>query len=63
MPKLTFIAAWRKRHKISQRAAEELLGCSRSAVIHWERGLHKTPRYIILAIKALMDGHRVTGDE
>lgn len=53
----TFIQTWRAKNKISQRAACDLLGCSRGALIKWERGIHPTPRYIILAIKALLDGH------
>jgi transcriptional regulator with XRE-family HTH domain len=53
----TFIQTWRARRKISQRKACELLGCSRGALIAWERGNHETPRYIVLAIKAIEDGH------
>jgi transcriptional regulator with XRE-family HTH domain len=60
MPKKTFVLAWRERRKISQRKAEKLLGCSRGAIISWERGLHETPKYIILAIKAIEAG--ITAD-
>lgn len=53
------VKEWRTANNLSQRSACELLGCSRGALGQWESGAHKTPPYILLAIKALEDGHAV----
>lgn len=57
--KTVTVKEWRTANKLSQRNACELLGCSRGALGQWESGAHKTPPYILLAIKALEDGHTV----
>lgn len=51
------VKEWRTATGLSQRAAAERLGCSRGALVKWESGEHRTPAYIVLAIKALEDGH------
>jgi transcriptional regulator with XRE-family HTH domain len=50
------LIAWRKRHKLSQRAAAIKLGCSRGAWLNWENGISRTPRYIRLAMLAIERG-------
>jgi transcriptional regulator with XRE-family HTH domain len=50
------LAAWRKRHKLSQRQAVLTLGCSRMAWMGWERGDKTPPKYIRLAMLAIDHG-------
>jgi DNA-binding XRE family transcriptional regulator len=54
---LPALVRWRKRHKLSQRAAAIAIGASRAAWVAWERGERRTPLYIRLAMKAIDDGH------
>lgn len=47
------LIAWRKRLKISQARAAELLGCSRRGIQLWEAGTNPIPKTIALAIAAI----------
>lgn len=47
------LIAWRKRLRLSQAKAAELLGCSRSGIRQWERGQYPIPKYIALAVAAV----------
>lgn len=44
---------WRKRLKLSQAKAAELLGCSRRGLQQWETGKHKIPKTVALAVAAV----------
>ena len=50
--------AWRKRHKLSQRAVPGVLGCSRAAWVGWENA-REAPGYIRLAMLAVDAGIRL----
>jgi len=44
---------WRKRHKLSQQRAADMLGCSRRGIQQWEKGMYPIPKTIALAIAAI----------
>ena len=50
--------AWRKRHKLSQRAAARTIGASRGAWMAWEQA-NEAPGYIRLAMLAVDAGIRL----
>lgn len=47
------LIAWRKKHKLSQSAAAELIGCSRRGLQLWEAGDSDIPKTVALAISAV----------
>lgn len=47
------LIAWRKRMKLSQAKAAELIGCSRRGLQLWESGANPIPKSIALAIAAI----------
>ena len=52
---------WREQMGYTQLDAANELGCSRKALINWEKGRHEIPRYIGLAMGALATGMRPYG--
>jgi len=46
-------ALWREQMGYTQRDAAYELGCSRQALLNWEKGRQEIPRYIGLAMGAL----------
>jgi transcriptional regulator with XRE-family HTH domain len=48
------VVAWREAMGFTQRDAAEALGCSRQALHNWEHGATECPRYIGLAMAALI---------
>jgi len=51
------LLTWRTKNGLSIRKASAILKCSRGAIGNWEAKPKKTPGYIILAMKAVDDGH------
>lgn len=47
---------WRKRLRLSQAKAAEMLGCSRRGLQQWEAGQHPIPKSIALAVAAVSFG-------
>ena len=50
------LRAWRKKNKLSQVKAAEILGCSRQGIRNWEAGKNPVPKSIALAIAAVQFG-------
>jgi transcriptional regulator with XRE-family HTH domain len=61
-PKTPSLLLWRERMGYSQTEASRQLGCSKVALIGWELGRKKTPRYIHLAMAALALGIAPNGN-
>jgi transcriptional regulator with XRE-family HTH domain len=57
------LSAWRERLSFTKRDAAHALGCSRSAWAGWESGKHPTPKYIGLAMAALVLGIEPYGNK
>ena len=53
------VLEWRTKELLTTREAAGLLMCSRTALIGWEADPTRTPGYIVLAMKAISDGHRI----
>ena len=49
-------ASWRARLRLNKSKAALALGCSRNAVIGYETGSNRIPRYIALACAAIAHG-------
>jgi DNA-binding XRE family transcriptional regulator len=54
------VKEWRTEHGFTTREAAGLLMCSRTAMISWEAEPSRAPGYILLAMQAITDGHRIT---
>lgn len=50
------LKAWREQMGLSQRAAVDVLGCSRGAYVKWEAGTQDIPLYIGFACAAIAAG-------
>jgi DNA-binding transcriptional regulator YiaG len=57
------LLAWREAMGFTQRDAAEALGCSRAALLSWEKGNTECPYYIGLAMGALALGMGPFGDK
>lgn len=44
---------WRKKNRLSQQKAADLIGCSRRGLQQWEKGVNPIPKPISLAVAAL----------
>ncbi|WP_442969817.1 helix-turn-helix domain-containing protein [Roseibium sp. Sym1] len=48
--------SWRVRHKLSLAQASQVLGCSKTSLVNWEKGRTRIPLYIALACSAYSFG-------
>jgi len=56
------LKAWRLQHKLSQAAAAAKLGCSRRSIQQWESGDNEIPKYIAMALSAVLFNLPAYGD-
>ena len=56
------LRAWRERLNLSQAEAAERIGCSRRGIQVWESGKRDIPKYIPMAISAVIFELQPYGD-